>query len=273
MSADEFYRLPALRDFIARTGAAPIRVVVDVGANIGDTLLLLHRYFPEARIIGFEPVAEYFAVAVERTAAVDRIAVHNHAVTADHLFHDDLGLRKRPCPMALALAKALPESGVGWRGGSLVGPADHPLLAAGREVAGYTRADQPVVPITLAEAMEEHGLDEIDLLKLDCEGCESSVLGSADLDVLRRVRFITGEYHGLARFYPAMRHRLFETHKVCLAGNEELGAFFAERRDGERDGMLRHRTAVARLRGSPIEWNPPRWQWWTRRGGVRAGSQ
>ena len=271
MQPDEFYRLPELQAFAARNGAQPIRHIVDIGANIGDTLLLLHRYFPQARIIGFEPVEEYFAVAAGRTAAIDRIEVHNRAVTADHLFYDDLGTRKRPRPIELALVKALPESGVGWRGGSLVGPADHALLT-GAEVAGYRRAEQPITPITLAEMLEQWGLAEIDLLKLDCEGCESSVLGSADIDVLRRVRFMTGEYHQLGRFYPAIRHRLFRTHKICLAGDEKLGAFFAERRDGERDGILRHRTAWVRLRGDRIEWNPPRrrLRWPARRTGVHA---
>jgi hypothetical protein len=161
--------------------------------------------------------------------------------------------------MSLTIVKALPESGPGWQGGSLIGSDDHALLAPGISAPGYQKISQPVVPTTLAEIFAENGIGEIDLLKMDCEGCESSVLGCAEPDLLRRVRFMTGEYHALARFYPVMRHRLFPTHKVCLTGNMTLGSFLAERRDGESDGLLSHRTTQAAIDAAddqPIECNP-----------------
>lgn len=264
MQPEEFYRLPELQRFIADTGAPAIRTIVDIGANVGDMLLLLHRFFPQARIIGFEPVAEYFEMAATRVAGIERVEMHANAVTCDHLFFDDLGERPRPCRMSLTIAQALPESGAGWRGGSLVGPSDLAILSSDQEIAGYRRSPQPVEPITLAEIISDYSRSEIDLLKLDCEGCESSVLGCADPGTLERVRFITGEYHNLDRFYRAMRHRLFSTHKVCLAGGSELGAFFAERRGASVDrdhGLLRQRTLRTRMpaaRGDVgwYEWNP-----------------
>jgi FkbM family methyltransferase len=259
MQLDRFYRFSTIKRFVRRGGADPIRVVVDIGANIGDALLLLHRHFPRARIIGFEPVLEYFQIAARRVAAIRQIELHNKAVTAQHLFFDDLGEQPRPCQMSLTIVKALPEAGTGWQGGSLVGPEDHELLTAGVSAPGYQRISQPVTPMTLAEIVAVNGIGEIDLLKMDCEGCESSVLGCADGDLLRRVRFITGEYHGLARFYPVMRNRLFPTHKVSLAGNTMLGSFLAERRNGEADGLLCHRTAQAPIRDADdqlIECNP-----------------
>ena len=161
--------------------------------------------------------------------------------------------------MGLTIVKALAAAGPGWQGGSLIGPIDHELLEATISAPGYERAEQPVAPITLADILDQNGLDEVDLLKLDCEGCESSVLGCAAPGLLRRVRFMTGEYHGLPRFYPVVRERLFQTHKVCVAGNRELGSFLAERRDGASDGLLRHRTAPARIAAAgdqPIECNP-----------------
>jgi len=91
--------------------------------------------------------------------------------------------------MSLTILKALPEAGPAWRGGSLIGPVDHELLAATLSAPGYQRAAQPVAPITLDEILGENGLNEVDLLKLDCEGCESSVLGCADPDLLRRIPF------------------------------------------------------------------------------------
>jgi Methyltransferase FkbM domain len=130
----------------------------------------------------------------------------------------------------------------------------------------------------LAEVFAENSIGEIDLLKMDCEGCENSVLGCADAEELRRVRFMTGEYHGLARFYPVMRRRLFPTHKVHLSGSTVQGSFFAERRDGDTDGLLRHlpvSTSIETADGQAIECNPfvqpsRRWPWPLGRSGANA---
>ena len=78
------------------------------------------------------------------------------------------------------------------------------------------------------------------MLKMDCEGCEHHVLGCAQGSFLSRVRFIPGEYHGIERFYRVMQRKLFTTHKVNLIGSRELGCFFAERLDGDRDGILQY---------------------------------
>src|SRR5690242_719707 len=147
MSADSFYQFLAIKKFVARRGEKEIKIIVDVGVNIGDVTLRLHHHFPEARIIGYEPVAEYFAAALKNTSDIEQVGLHNKAVTAEHRYFDDLGQEPRPREMDLVIAKALPESGSGWRGGSLIGPADHALLTSGIPVPGYQRLCQPVVPI------------------------------------------------------------------------------------------------------------------------------
>ena len=114
------------------------------------------------------------------------------------------------------------------------------------------------MPITLAEIMAQEDLAAIDILKLDCEGCEHSVLGTAGADVLKRIRFIVGEYHGFERFTAVMRNKLFQTHKVNLFGDLELGCFFAERRDQRGDGILHDQMVqvlVPWLGHTPIEWH------------------
>jgi len=95
---------------------------------------------------------------------------------------------------------------------------------------------------------------------MDCESCEHSSLGCASDDTLRKLRFVVGEYHGIARFWGVMRDRLFRTHKVNLIGDASLGAFFAERRDGDADGILLHdNPGMMELRpwlcDEPIEWH------------------
>jgi hypothetical protein len=125
-------------------------------------------------------------------------------------------------------------------GGSTVIPADHEMVNRPDGVRGYELAEESVEPITLEEIMELAEFPEIDLLKIDCEGCERSVFGCAALDTLRKIRFIVGEYHDLQRFYEVMCRKLFTTHKVNLIGDSTMGAFFAERLEDKKDGILQY---------------------------------
>ncbi|CAA9356785.1 MAG: Methyltransferase, FkbM family [uncultured Frankineae bacterium] len=49
--------------------------------------------------------------------------------------------------------------------------------------------------VTLPEALEEHGVEHVDLLKLDCEGSEYDALLSCDAPVLARIDHIVAELH------------------------------------------------------------------------------
>ena len=260
MEGNACYKFSTIKNFILKTQAKDITTIVDVGVNVGDISVLMHDYFPNARIIGFEPVREYFDIAVARTRDIPQIELHHQAVTAQHRFLDDLGEIRRDDPASLVLMKSLPSGGPGWTGGSIVLPTDHEYTCDGNAGPAHVRTSDAVSPITLAEIMEQERLQEIDILKLDCEGCEHSVLGCATPETLRRVRFITGEYHGITRFNEVMRRKLFATHKVNLVGASDLGCFFAERRDGDLDGLLLHDNAGVLmprpwLCATPIEWH------------------
>lgn len=264
MEGNDCYKFSTIRNWVARTGAPPVRVVVDVGANVGAVSRLAKQYFPDARVYAFEAVAELAELARANLADLPDVRVDGRAVTAEHLYADDLGTRKRRRPARLAVMRGTPESGPGWAGGSTVLPADHPLVAGAAEVRGYARSGQPVRALTLdelvAEVLRDAGADEVDVLKMDCEGCECSSIGCASEDTLRRVRFIVGEYHGIERFHAVMRAKLFRTHKVSLIGDGALGAFLAERLDGEADGVLRfdkRGMLVPRLWlcATPVDWH------------------
>jgi methyltransferase family protein/methyltransferase FkbM-like protein len=239
MEGNECYKFSTIHNFIKRTGEPPIERIVEVGVNVGGISLMMHDYFPSARIVGFEAVAEYCELARSRTAHVPQIELFHRAVTYDHLYADDLGACPRSVAAPLRIMKGLPCAGPGWLGGSVVVPADHEMTRRTGGVRGYELIADGVAPITIEEILDLTGFLEIDLLKIDCEGCEHSVLGCVPAETLRKIRFIAGEYHGLGRFYKVMRHKLFATHKVNLIGDAILGAFFAERLDGEKDGILR----------------------------------
>jgi Methyltransferase FkbM domain len=257
MEGNDCYKFSTIRNFIAGSPAKDVETIVEIGANIGEVTLLMHGYFPAARIIAFEAVKEYCDIAAARTRKIPNVAIHNQAVTAQHRFLDDLGEQRRGEDIDLVILKGLPDGGPGWVGGSMVFPRDNARVADPDDHYGYLKIDQAVTPITLAEIMQREDLAEVDILKLDCEGCEHSVLGTAGPDLLKRIRFIVGEYHGFDRFAAVMRNRLFQTHKVNIIGDPELGAFFAERFDERGDGILHdHRVQV------PVPWQSHRPSEW-----------
>ncbi len=256
MEGNECYKFSTIRNFIAAAKAKDIETIIEIGANIGDVTLSMHDYFPAARIIAFEAVTEYCEVAAARTAAIRNVTVHNKAVTAQHRFLDDLGERRRGKEADLVILKGLPESGPGWIGGSMVLPRDDARVAGPGEFHGYLKLAQAVTPVTLAEIMGKERLAEIDILKLDCEGCEYSVLGTAEADLLKRLRFIVGEYHGFDGFMTIVRRKLFQTHKVNLIGARDYGCFFAERLEGQSHGILYHgkiSMLLPQLSDAPVE--------------------
>ena len=58
--------------------------------------------------------------------------------------------------------------------------------------------------ITLVELFDTHGLDSVDLLKVDCEGGEYDIFPSTPDAVLDRVENIAFEYHEIDRYEPKL---------------------------------------------------------------------
>ena len=58
---------------------------------------------------------------------------------------------------------------------------------------------------TLEDIMKSLGVDHIDLLKLDCEGSEFSILENTPS--LDKIRFIVGEYHDYTRWQELLKNK------------------------------------------------------------------
>lgn len=115
MEGNDCYKFSTIYNFILRTGAKAISVAVDVGVHVGTVLVLMHRFFPRARIFGFEAVPEYYRIALEHTKHLPKVELFNQIVTAEHLYKDDLGCQRRATPCNLKLLKALPAAGPGYK--------------------------------------------------------------------------------------------------------------------------------------------------------------
>lgn len=122
MEGNDCYKFSTIYNFILRTGAKPISAAVDVGVNVGTVLVLMHRFFPKAKIFGFEAVKEYFDMALANTRHLPQVELFHGIVTAEHLYSDDLGERRRPQTCSMKLFKALPAAGPGYEGGSKLLP-------------------------------------------------------------------------------------------------------------------------------------------------------
>lgn len=207
------------------------QTVVDIGANFGAMSRLMRQYFPDADIYAFEPVRDCYDVCVVNCRPFRKIHVFPWAVSAEHQFADDFG--QEPRQTELRCCHATPGKGAGWIG-------SHRMIRSGEPLdeSEFINEGTPERILTLDELLDfvsrETGRPEIDVLKSDCEGAEASFLGCASDNTLRRIKIITGEYHGLPRFQQVVDRRLSKTHAVQLQADpidNHLGSFFAVRRD------------------------------------------
>lgn len=185
---------------------SPVRVVMDVGANNGDTVQQYLTAYPGASVYAFEPFPEVYRQLVERFAHDPRVRACQSAVT------DDAGTRR------------FYVNDVSY-GNSLF-----PLHPASKwaELSGAASSARPaqtidVRAITLDEFCAAEGLDEVDLLKMDIQGGEALALeGAARLLGQRAVRVVYLEvlfaplYDGQAYFCDVTR--LLNRHGYHLFG-------------------------------------------------------
>jgi FkbM family methyltransferase len=263
MEGNRCYKFATIRNYVDLIQAPPVRLTIDIGANLGAITRMIKAYFPAATVYAYEAVSEYANAARANVNDLSNVSVIHAAVTGEHLYLDDFGDAQRAAAIQMRVLKGTPAAGPGWVGGSCVVASDSQAVTSGAP-AGYALTDEQVTAVSLddvvADVLTREHRDCVDVLKLDCEGCEHSVLGTAAMDTLSRIRFIVGEYHQIERFYCVMIARLYRTHKVNLVGDRNLGAFFAERLDGTADGILRYDktgmlTARPWLSPRPIDWH------------------
>jgi FkbM family methyltransferase len=134
--------------------------VMDVGANIGDFSMQLARACPRGRVFAVEPIRENV-----RMVEIQKQLNHAEHVTSLHLA---LGGHEGE----IDIHSAGSQSSAFWGDG----------------------ASERVRVTTLPRLMEELKLEELALLKLDCEGAEWSILPAAEA-TLGRVQRIVMEFH------------------------------------------------------------------------------
>lgn len=142
--------------------------VIDIGAGLGDYALYAAVTQPDAQIYAFEPFPESFTLMQEnlRLNAVKNVQAFDNAIAATS--------------------------------GELILDLTHgePLQFQSHATkASRIKKGLPVQAFSLADALKMLEIESCDLLKMDCEGAEYSILFSTPASVLARVERIVLEYH------------------------------------------------------------------------------
>lgn len=134
-------------DISKRFGREGIRVVLDVGANIGQSAIDFSREFPQAEIYCFEPVESTYRELEAATHSLPRV----------HTFNVGMGKESGEAVIHVSAESTFSSIKVSL-------PEDH---------------TESIQLETIADFATSHGLTTIDFLKIDTEGYDLEVLAGA----------------------------------------------------------------------------------------------
>lgn len=138
--------------------------VIDIGAYVGTFAEYVLNNCPDARVLSAEPMPRNFEALVEnlgsRVVTVNRAIARESGMVTLHDFGDDASACHSMYDLGVADAKPI-----------------------------------RVPSSTLAELIDEFALDEIQVLKLDCQGAEFDIVTSTSVEVLGRIDYVAMEVH------------------------------------------------------------------------------
>jgi FkbM family methyltransferase len=180
----------------------PEEIVVDVGAHIGTFATRWRRRNPHSRIVCIE------ANALNLEALRANVGSYAEVLHAACTYETD----------AVLLSSVFPNCSS--TGGSRVLPQREADAVTDTQ---YQHPAGQLPRATLEEIMSKFDLPRIDVLKLDCEGSEYSILRNATC--LDRVGLIVGEYHGREEFDRLVKER-FADWKLRIVKDGHFGIFW-----------------------------------------------
>lgn len=148
------------------------KVILDIGSNIGTSILFFHQQYPSARIYGFEPHPETFRILQANVGSIPSVEIFNYALGATDA-------------MISATSDDVDFSGFVAKPGSA-------------NLRGGATTDCEVKHA--GEVMKNLGVTRADLIKIDCEGAEYDVLTALPGEMLRECNWIVGEMHDVTAF-------------------------------------------------------------------------
>ncbi|MDQ2690517.1 MAG: FkbM family methyltransferase, partial [Chloroflexota bacterium] len=148
--------------------------VVDIGAGIGEYTLFAAIHQPGVRVFAFEPYPPSFSLMEEN--------LHRNGITNVRAFNE-------------AVAETSGELILDLTGGEPLQFQSHSKPDAAVEKSLSVRSR------SLADAFATLEIESCDLLKMDCEGAEYSILFGTPPSIFELVRHIVMEYHDHTSHY------------------------------------------------------------------------
>ncbi len=142
-------------------------VVIDIGANVGFFSLLAWYKLPSAKILAYEPIARNFKVLQKNIEGIASTSLQaQHAAVSD--VEGEIVLRFN----------------------------DQDITTSASLLANSPGSNEEVVhSTTLTAIFERHQLKKVDLLKMDCEGAEYSIIYNSPAKLFDAINCIAMETH------------------------------------------------------------------------------
>jgi FkbM family methyltransferase len=148
------------------------KIVVDVGMSNGDSAIYFAKRGAKM-VLGLEPSPESFSIALEnikRNKLEDRII-----------------------PLNLAMSSKSESTKLFISSRETNG--DHLALGGYAQSLAYDSVVS-IEAITLGDLLQKFKLNKVDILKMDCEGCENDVVRSLDASDFKKLDEVILELHG-----------------------------------------------------------------------------
>ncbi len=187
-------------------------IVFDVGAHIGTFALMWHRKNPKSRIVCIEVCPENIPCLAANVGAFATI------IPAACTYE----------PGELALLNSVKRAGTAT-GGSTVVPAGQ-VNSGDTDGHLYWADDRFIRKVTLEEVLVEIEATQIDVLKMDAEGAEFSILENSPTIAAGKVDFMVGEYHGAERWDELRQRKLSDWDYGHMHSANGLGIFHLRKR-------------------------------------------
>ncbi|GAC1346442.1 MAG: FkbM family methyltransferase [Ktedonobacteraceae bacterium] len=165
-------------------------IVVDIGAHVG-AFTLLAASITQNTVYAFEPSPQNFESLKRNIHAngLTKVIAHNSAVS------DKVGTTKLILHYKTSVGNTLfehfsPDKLEKYKTSEGDLAFDPPILGTGKP---EKLVEVPTT--TLQDIMDRNNIQQLDFLKMDCEGSEGSILHSLPQEYLKRVKKIAMEFH------------------------------------------------------------------------------
>lgn len=197
-----------------------VRTIIDVGANTGQFATLIHRHFPDASIVSFEPLPSCHAELQQNLDGFPRSQIIASAVGAQPATAQMNASEFTPCSSLLSGTELLGE--------------DYPDAAVTETI------EVPVVRID--DALKSHSLDDDVMVKFDVQGFEIPAMEGA-AETLAKTRIVVCEVCFFRRLYEGqpLFHEIYEALRrfgFTYMGNAEQHKRKADGRIVEADAIF-----------------------------------